>query len=310
VLVLRPLGLGDFCTAVPALRGLRRAHPDHELVLAAPTWQAPLADMVQIDRLVPTEPLTPISRREAAPAVAVNLHGRGPQSTRLLIDLAPQRLIAFRHPELPETARSPRWRYDEREVHRWCRLLAAHDIPADPNDIRLSLPPVTSPVAGYVVVHPGAAAASRRWPPRRFAEVISRLVAWGERIALTGTADERPVVQQVIGLLEAKATGKVVDLCGRTTIEQLCAVVAGARLVISNDTGIAHLAYAYTVPTVVLFGPTSPTRWGPPPGPHIALWKGTNGDPHGTALDAGLAQIDSAEVLGAAATLLSLAGVP
>jgi hypothetical protein len=82
VLVLRALGVGDLLTAVPALRGLRSAYPDHRLVLAAP---APLRELAMltaaVDDLRPISQLGPLPWREPSPAVAVNLHGRGPQST-------------------------------------------------------------------------------------------------------------------------------------------------------------------------------------------------------------------------------------
>ncbi|RIQ37439.1 glycosyltransferase family 9 protein, partial [Jiangella rhizosphaerae] len=94
-------------------------------------------------------------------------------------------------------------------------------------------------------------------------------------------------------------------LAGRLSLTGLAALVARARLVVSNDTGVAHLASAYGVPSVVLFGPTPPAAWGPPAhGPHVALWHGPAGDPHGRELDPALARIQPGEVLDAVATLL------
>ena len=303
VLALRALGLGDFCTAVPALRALRRAFPDHELVLAAPAWQASLARLAGVERLATTQALSPLPRRETAPAVAVNLHGRGPQSTRRLMDIAPRRLICYRHPVLPETDRSPRWSADEHEVARWCRLLQEHGIAADPSELALDPPNARPVVAGAVIVHPGAAAGARRWPAHRFATVVRRLVDHREQVVITGSKDEQPIAETIVAHAGARCGG-VVNLCGRTSIDELCATVAAARALISNDTGVAHLAYAYRIPSVVLFGPTRPDHWGPPQGPHVALWSGRTGDPHADEVDPGLTTITPADVLDALSCLI------
>ena len=303
VVVLRALGLGDLCAAVPALRAIRGAFPEHELVLCTAAWQAPLARLAEVDRVSPTPALEPIAEREVAPDVAINLHGRGPQSTRRLIDLAPRRLIAYRHPVLPETEDGPRWSFDEHEVTRWCRLLEHFAIPADPSAIELGPPEVTSPLpSGAVVVHPGAAARGRRWPADRFAEVVERLVHLGERVVVTGEGGETGLAARVVARVAAHES--VTDLVGRTAIDELCALVAGARALISNDTGIAHVATAYRTPSVVLFGPTPPARWGPRGGPHVTLWKGVTGDPHAAELHPGLAAITVDEVMRAFETVV------
>ena len=80
----------------------------------------------------------------------------------------------------------------------------------------------------------------------------------------------------------------------------LAALVAAAGRVVVGDTGVAHLATAFGTPSVVLFGPTSPAAWGPPPGRrHRALWAGRVGDPHGEQPDPGLLAIPVDEVLAA-----------
>jgi ADP-heptose:LPS heptosyltransferase len=71
--------------------------------------------------------------------------------------------------------------------------------------------------------------------------------------------------------------------------------------VVCGDTGVAHLATAYRVPSVVLFGPTPPQEWGPPPDRpwHTVLWAGGRGDPHAAEPDPGLLAIEVADVLAA-----------
>src|SRR5215208_494013 len=91
LLALRPLGLGDLLTAVPALRALAAAFPHHERVLAAPAPLAPLAELIEgpggsaVDRLAHVRELQPLPPELQRAELAVNLHGRGPQSHRLLL---------------------------------------------------------------------------------------------------------------------------------------------------------------------------------------------------------------------------------
>lgn len=317
VVVLRALGLGDFLTGVPAYRGLRRAFPDCELVLAAPSSLAPLLPLTGVAaRLLDVRGLAPVPWPALPPQVAVNLHGKGPQSHRLLRELRPGRLVAFACPSagVPD---GPVWRYDEHEIRRWCRLLGDSGVPADPAELDLARPAAAAPAPGAVVVHPGAASESRRWPADRFAGVADAFRSEGHRVVVTGCAGERPV-----GLAVADAAGIPAGhvLAGRTGLTELAAQVAAATLVISGDTGVAHLATAYRRPSVVLFGPTPPRLWGPPDRPyHAALWRGDrrsdphgadphpdpHPDPHGVTPDPALLRLGVADVVGAARDVLA-----
>jgi ADP-heptose:LPS heptosyltransferase len=195
-------------------------------------------------------------------------------------------------------------------VRRWCRLLAHHAIEADPDDLALPRParPWQLPDRA-VVVHPGAAAPARRWPAERFARVVAHLGRRGHPVLLTGSTDERPLCEDVARRATHLGGQDVHVRAGTTTPAALAALVAHADLVVCNDTGVAHLASAFATPSVVLFGPTPPSTWGPPAsGPHTALWTGTVGDPHGEHLDPALAALDVATVL--AAVDARLAGVP
>jgi ADP-heptose:LPS heptosyltransferase len=306
IVILRALGLGDFCTGVPALKALRRAFSTHRLLLAAPAWQTGLAKGL-VDDVVATDGLTTLSPALHDAVLAVNLHGRGPQSTRALLAAAPRRLCAFRHPAVDATGGSPAWRDGEHDRRRWCRLLAERlEIATHPDDLRLDVPDVAAPVRpGAVIVHPGASAAARRWPARSFAAVARAVADAGYEVAVTGTPAEAPLCRAVV-----EGSGRRVDVfAGTTTVEQLAATVACAAAVITNDTGVAHLASAYGTPSVVLFGPVPPAAWGPPRKPwHRALWKGRSGDagdPHGVNLDPRLAAIDVEDVLAAFADIVT-----
>jgi hypothetical protein len=291
---------------VPALRALRDAAPEGHVVLACPAPLAPLVRLADVaDEVVDTAGPVPPRWSGPPPDLAVDLHGRGPQSHRALLSLAPGRLVGFDCPRVGH--RGPRWQPEEHERARWCRLLTeALGLRADPDDVRIRTPRRRSPSPGAVVVHPGAASFSRRWFPDRFAAVARDLGDDGHPVVVTGGPDEVPTAREVA---EDAGLGPGAVLAGQTTdLEELAALVAGARLVVCGDTGVAHLASAYGVPSVVLFGPVPPSQWGPPvAGPHTVLWhESPPGDPHGDTVDPALAEITVDEVLAAARTRLAL----
>lgn len=306
ILVLRALGLGDLLTAVPALRALRRAFDGERLVLAAPEGLRDIVELIDaVDELLPTPGLGELAWPGEPPRLAVNLHGRGPESIHDLLAQEPVELITHRHPDFPGVD-GPAWEDDVHEVDRWCRLLEAARIPADRGDLRLPPPPGPSPAPGAVVIHPGAAFAARRWPLDRYARVARELTG-RHRVVITGDALEVPLAEEVA---EAAGLPREAVLAGNTGLAELAATVAEAELVICGDTGVGHLATAYGTPSVLLFGPTPPCRWGPPSGArqHVVLWVGDVGDPHADQPDAGLLLLREERVVAAAERLLE-AGV-
>lgn len=306
LLVLRALGLGDLLAAVPALVALRDAFPDHRRVLAAPAALAPVAAWSSaIEELVDTEPLADLAARLHGADVAVNLHGHGPRSTQTLLAAHPRRLLAFAHADVPELADGPAWDEAEHERERWCRLLRAGGIPADPARVGITVPegPVPADPAGAVLVHPGAARPAVRWPARHFAAVAAALHDQGCRVLVTGGPDEAALATAVAA---AAGLPDGAVLAGRSDLDGLARLVAGAAAVVSSDTGIAHLAFALGTSSVTIYGPVSPVRWGPPHHPrHRVLWTGHEGDPHAPAPASDLATITPAAVLSELATALA-----
>ncbi|MFN8123773.1 MAG: glycosyltransferase family 9 protein [Thermoleophilia bacterium] len=111
--------------------------------------------------------------------------------------------------------------------------------------------------ARYVVLHPGASVTARRWPAHRFAALAARLAAAGTAVVVTGGPEET-------GLTAAVAGPAGVDLGGRTSLQGLAEVLAGADAVVVGNTGPAHLAAAVGCPVVWSFAPTVPAvRWHP-----------------------------------------------
>ncbi|OOC53522.1 glycosyl transferase [Nocardiopsis sinuspersici] len=314
LLVSRALGLGDFATAVPALRALERALPAWHRVLAGPSWYRHLVALAGLRwEVLPTEPLC-VPDGASAPDLAVNLHGRGPQSTAALASLGPERLWTHGHPSAPEWP-GPEWPRGVHDAEIWCRLLRLHGVAADPDDLRWPRPPEWADRSGpgdpvvagdTAVVHPGAASESRRWPAERFARVAAHLAASGLRVVVTGSEREAALAERVA---EAAGIGPRAVLAGRTSLDLLARLVAGARLVVCGDTGVGHLSTAYGTPSVRLFGPVPPRLWGPRVDRdlHVCLWRGGRGDPHAATLDPGLEAIGMEEVVTACDTVLAAA---
>lgn len=264
VVAYRALGLGDLLTAVPSLRALQDAFPEHQLVLACPAWLHPLLPFVGDVTGVDASPFGPLPSGLRRPDLAVNLHGQGPESHRVLQALWPRRLVAYPnaaagHPD------GPSWSDTEHEVDRWARLVT-HELGlvVDRADLRLRLP--FTPRRASAVIHPGAKDAIRRWPADRFGAVARLLSAAGLEVVVTGSAAEGRLVRHVC---DAAGLGAHHGRAGAYDLPTLTELVASASVTVSADTGVAHLAAAVGTPSVVVFGPESPVRWGPPPShPH------------------------------------------
>lgn len=117
----------------------------------------------------------------------------------------------------------------------------------------------------YAVLAPGATyGPAKRWPAARFAETGRRLAERGWKLLACGAAGEREACEEV-----ARGCGATA-LAGRTSLAAMAALCADAAAVVSNDSGLAHLAAAAGAPTVTVFGSTS-SAWTAPLGPRAAV---------------------------------------
>jgi ADP-heptose:LPS heptosyltransferase len=129
----------------------------------------------------------------------------------------------------------------------------------------------------FAVVHPGAGRTDRCWSPSAFAAVADHLARRVDRVVLTGSASESATVAAVA----AAMTARPIDLAGRTSVGALGALLAAARIVVSNDTGVAHLARAVETPSVTVFAHSDRRRWAVRGARHRAV-HGRHGDWPGT----------------------------
>jgi lipopolysaccharide heptosyltransferase II len=110
-------------------------------------------------------------------------------------------------------------------------------------------------------LQPGARWLNKRWPAPHFAELVRRLSAElpDLRFVVLGSRDDRELGAVVAGA----DPGRVLNLCGETSLVEMIEWLRGCELMVTNDTGPAHVAAALGKPVIALFGPTEPRRTGP-----------------------------------------------
>lgn len=276
--------------AVPALRALRRAHPSATLSLVGLPASGWMLDRYQhlLDELLPFPGFPGIPEWPwSAPALerfvervrlnpfdlAVQMHGSGTVSNAFTALIGARRLAGLYDPDrgLPEGPRFFPYPSRGSEVHRCLFLTESLDYPS--NDDSLEFPvsyedrealrrhPSFARLDGkrIVCLHPGAREGLRRWPAGHFAAVADALTEDRHCIVLTGTKAERSAAEAVAGAMRQPP----VNLAGETSLGMLAALLERASLLITNDTGVSHLAAALRTPSVIVFLASDPDRWAP-----------------------------------------------
>jgi ADP-heptose:LPS heptosyltransferase len=290
IVVFRALMLGDLLCAVPALRALRAAYPGAEITLVGLPWARLLAQRFPyVDDFIefPGYPGLPEATCDARALpdflaqvqarrfdLALQLHGNGTIVNPLVAAFGAQQSAGFAAPGawVPEehAALYRRWPEHGHEIERLLSLIdhlglarqGTHlEFPitdADRDALRAEWPEMTAR-RPYVCMHAGAPMPSRRWHPQRFAEVADAMIERAHTVVLTGSRLDEGLVNDVMACMRHTP----VNLCGRTTLWTLGALIEGAESVICNDTGVPHIAAALGRPSVVISCGSDPQRWAP-----------------------------------------------
>ncbi len=111
-----------------------------------------------------------------------------------------------------------------------------------------------------IAIHPGSPIPIKRWMPERYAELADWLIARKRaQILFVGVEDEIPIITDIQGLMRAETN----NVAGKTSLTQLASILQTCSVFIGNDSGPMHLAAAVGTPTIGLYGPGDPTRFGP-----------------------------------------------
>ncbi len=284
IAVFRALQLGDLLCATPALRALRVGFPKAEIVLVGLAWSRTLAERLDtIDRVqhFPGHPGLPEVEPDLAayPSflhrmqtehfdLAIQMHGSGQLSNPLVACFGATRQAGFRVAGawFPDGALGCDWPEHGHEIERCLTLTDSLGCPRQ--GLHLDFPLAVSERArarirteggDWACVHPGARLPSRRWPADRFAQVAGGLAERGLKVAITGAAGEAALCAAVHGQMRHPG----VNLCGQTTLWELGALLEQSKLLVSNDTGVSHVAAAVGTRSVVVCSGADPQRWAP-----------------------------------------------
>ena len=254
VAVLRLRSMGDTVLTTPALALLKAARPDLRIfVVLERAWKRLLEGNPDIEDMLAFDPGreragTVAALRRLRPQLCLNLHGGSTSAWMTAFSGARWRagFAHFRH-RMVYNVRIPRaqqvlGRDSQAPVHTAEHMAAAmFHLGVPPGEIpRARLYAGGAPRSGpYAVIHTGAAYFTKQWPEERF----SALAEWLQRarglepVLIAGPAD--------------------------TTLDHMLALIAGARLFVGNDSGPAHVAAAFAIPSVVIFGSSNSQVWHP-----------------------------------------------
>ena len=286
VLVVRLRSVGDTVLATPSLRALRRFLPGARLDLLLEDWVAPLLEgFEEIDRVIT------LARKGGTPArlrlaralraerydLVYDLHGG---STAALLSRATgaRRRVGYRdyrYSFLQTDAAPPSselWgREKTHSAEQQLALLGWTGVPvSDRPRARLAVTPAAAGRVGqrlraaglgqapFALMHPAAAFDTKTWAAANFARVAEHLAARGLQTIAVAAPHESKVADAVAAQSRARVA-TFTDL----TLPEVNALAARARLFVGNDSGIAHIASAMSVPAVVVFGSSNVAHWRP-----------------------------------------------
>ena len=254
VAVIRLRSLGDCVLTTPALDILKRFRPDARVsVVVEDCFRAIFEGNPDIDELLP--PDLRLLRR-ARPQLCLNLHG-GPRSAWMTALSGARWRAGFAHfrNRFAYNLRIPRAQEIlglERKVHTAEHLAAAiFYLGAPPCEVPRAKLRAAKPAAPCAVIHPVAATSAKTWPAERFLQVARWLESSGADVAVIGSAADDLSPFRAFRTLSG------------APLSEIQALMASATAFVGNDSGPAHMAAAFGVPSVVLFGASDPDIWGP-----------------------------------------------
>jgi heptosyltransferase-3 len=290
ILVIAVPGIGDAFLATPLIRTLKQAYPDADIDVLVRDGKAILDGNPDVSRILVQTRRPPLRRSLVLLARILRQYDLAISTSTT--DRAFIVLLAAAARRIGKVASINRATW-------WKRLLVEHYVPTDPDvhvlveNLRIAdalgverryspvvprLPQPSIPQSpnlpfapasrSFAVVHMKPGALVRRWPEDYWCTLIESLAKRGLAVVATGggNSSERSYVEGILS--RASDAARVVPVCtlaGQLPFHGVVELLRHATLFVGTDTSTTHVAAATGVPTVALFGPTDPVRWGPWP---------------------------------------------
>ncbi|MGZ8154296.1 MAG: lipopolysaccharide heptosyltransferase II [Burkholderiales bacterium] len=295
ILVVGPSWIGDTILAQPLLTLLHQRHADLTLDVLAPAWTFPVVERMREVRQAIASPFAHgelmFSERRA---LGRALRSEGYDRAIVLPNTLKSAFVPWfaRIPRRTGYRGEMRWvmlndmrSLDEQALPQMVQRYAAlglergESLPASLPRPRLASSEAKRietlqalglrPEQRIVALCAGAEyGPAKRWPPSYFAEVARELAKSGDTVIIVGSANEAKIAEDIVRL----SGGTCTNLCGTTTLNQAIDLIAAARLAITNDSGLMHVAAAVGTPLVALYGSSTPKHT-PPMSPHASIVK-------------------------------------
>lgn len=294
IAIFRALYLGDMLCVIPSIRAVRSAFPRAEITLVGLPWQGDFVKRFAnyFDRFIefPGWPGLPEQTPEPAAIdeflgriralkfdLVLQMHGNGAVTNDMCMRWGAKQVLGLRRgtEDSAQYASFPISEDGEHEVLRFLKLIDGLQIgrrgthlefpitkeeDSRANDILIAS---CLTEGGYVCVHPGARDKRRRWPVENFGFIANHIAAHGLPVVLTGSMDEKELLADLQHRISTPVVN-IVERFGHLGAGELAAVLGKSRLLVSNDTGVSHIAAALAVPSVIVFSPYSEYgRWRP-----------------------------------------------
>ncbi|HVS94631.1 MAG TPA: glycosyltransferase family 9 protein [Mucilaginibacter sp.] len=288
IAIFRALQLGDMLCAIPAIRALRQAFPAAEITLLGLPWAKWLTERFDnyFDRFIhfpgfPGLPeqifdaakfadFLPVIQREEFDLV-LQMQGNG-SVVNPMVELFGAKYTAgfcIQGHYAPENGLFMPYPDYGPEIDRHLALMEFLGIPSQGNDLEFPLNAIDLQELSYlrldiepkryVCIHPGSRGAWRQWPTEHFAALADFCHEQGYKVVITGTKDEALITSEVIRQMGVEA----IDTTGKTSVGAVAALISDAALLISNCTGVSHIAAALKTPSIVISMDGEPYRWAP-----------------------------------------------